>query len=736
LGGGIAGQNFGTHGVWDWESNWTSALSSPATLDMQRQFAFYASLPWQELVPSGTASGFLGKDLIVSGQGSGDAHIAAAATSSGSWLVVYVPPTGTSATTFGLDMTALSGSARARWFNPTTGVYTTIGTEYPNTGTRSFTTPGNNGSGANDWILVADATAVNSVFTSVSISPASASVAPSSTVQYTATALDQSGAPMSPQPAFSWQVSGGGTIGATGLFTAGAVGGGPFTITATSGSKTASASVTVSPSSNNQALRLNVGGGAVAPFSMDSGASGGNADSYSDVVDVTNVVNAAPASVYQTARWGNFSYTLGGFVAGSSYIVRLHFAENWWASSGQRVFNVSINGTQGLSNFDIFAAAGGAKRAVVKDLNAIADSRGQIVVVFNAVVDNASVNGIEVLSGTQATNSSAPTVASPASATPNIVTSTGTSLSVLGSDDGGEANLIYDWGVTALPAGSASFSPNHSNAAKNTTVTFTRAGNYDLSVTITDGSGLTATSNTQVTVNGKLTNIAIAPGIATVSPGMATQFTATGSDQFAAVLSPQPVFAWTVNGGGTISSSGLFSAASVGGPYTVAATSGAQMGTARVTIADASVAIGDSTVLGLDDYGNGNLLVAQKTSLGQNAAVKSLSFYVAAAAGKLRLGIYDATGGNGNPGAKRAETAEITPVVGWNTASVSGSAMTLTAGDYWLVYLPSSDSLHFRAAQSGTCVYHAQAYGPLPATFPSAVTGIDYHWSFYATLAL
>jgi hypothetical protein len=64
------------------------------------------------------------------------------------------------------------------------------------------------------------------------------------TQQFTATGLDQFGQPMGPQPAFAWSVSGG-TISASGLFTAGTSAGGPITVTATSGSVGGTASVTV-----------------------------------------------------------------------------------------------------------------------------------------------------------------------------------------------------------------------------------------------------------------------------------------------------------------------------------------------------------------------------------------------------------------------------------------------------------------------------------------------------------
>ena len=51
------------------------------------------------------------------------------------------------------------------------------------------------------------------------------------------------------------------------------------------------------------------------------------------------------------------------------YTVRLHFAEIYWTAAGQRRFNVAINGTQVLTNFDIFATAG-ANKALVRDFSA------------------------------------------------------------------------------------------------------------------------------------------------------------------------------------------------------------------------------------------------------------------------------------------------------------------------------------------------------------------------------
>jgi hypothetical protein len=84
-----------------------------------------------------------------------------------------------------------------------------------------------------------------SVLTSIVVSPATASVATGGSVQFGATAYDQFGQPMTAQPTVSWSAGGGGTIDASGRFTAGPAAGGPFTVTASNGGVTGAASVTV-----------------------------------------------------------------------------------------------------------------------------------------------------------------------------------------------------------------------------------------------------------------------------------------------------------------------------------------------------------------------------------------------------------------------------------------------------------------------------------------------------------
>jgi hypothetical protein len=123
---------------------------------------------------------------------------------------------------------------------------------------------------------------------------------------------------------------------------------------------------------------------------------GGGTVNHANTIDLSGVTNPAPMAVYQTARIGSFKYTIPGFTSGSSHTVRLHFAETYWTATGSRIFNVNINGTPVLTNFDIFAAAGAKNKAVIEQFTANANSSGQYVITFTTVKDNSLVSGIEV----------------------------------------------------------------------------------------------------------------------------------------------------------------------------------------------------------------------------------------------------------------------------------------------------------------------------------------------------
>ena len=156
------------------------------------------------------------------------------------------------------------------------------------------------------------------------------------------------------------------------------------------------ANATTSACPTTSSIQINCGGPAVAPFIADADFSGGGTINHANTIDLSGVTNPAPMAVYQTARTGGFSYTIPGFNPGSSHTVRLHFAETFFNTAGSRTFNVSINGTTVLTNFDIFAAAGAMNKAVIKQFTEPASSTGDYVITFTSVVNQSLVSGIEI----------------------------------------------------------------------------------------------------------------------------------------------------------------------------------------------------------------------------------------------------------------------------------------------------------------------------------------------------
>ena len=181
----------------------------------------------------------------------------------------------------------------------------------------------------------------------------------------------------------------------------------------------------------------------------------------------------------------------------------------------------------------------------------------------------------------------APTVATAASATPSVVTGMTTSLSVSGADvDTGEGSLTYTWATTGTPPAAVNFSPNGTYLAKNSTATFSKYGNYTFQVTITDPGGLTATSSVSVAVNQSLTTVVVSPSSVSLNVGAMQQFTATGRDQFVAIMATQPTFNWKTTVGTITPTGGLLTAPATSGSgiVTATATNSTVNGTAAVTV--------------------------------------------------------------------------------------------------------------------------------------------------------
>jgi Malectin domain len=172
---------------------------------------------------------------------------------------------------------------------------------------------------------------------------------------------------------------------------------------------------TPTPVSGKDVVAINAGGSASGSFVADTDFDQGTA--YSDTsstISTSGDSNPAPQAVYQTCRWNSsFTYTIPGLVSGSSYTVLLHWAELSFQTSGARTFNVSVNGNQVLSNFDVFANAG-YKVGISRAFSTTANGNGQIVIAFSkGTADNPFISGIEILSSSSVTATPSPNTPTP-----------------------------------------------------------------------------------------------------------------------------------------------------------------------------------------------------------------------------------------------------------------------------------------------------------------------------------
>jgi len=129
-------------------------------------------------------------------------------------------------------------------------------------------------------------------------------------------------------------------------------------------------------SSATAPIRINAGGN---DFNA-SGARQFSADKYYAGIDrvsavaTGDILNTTDDELYRSARCSPFfSYNIP--MPNGKVNVILHFAETWFgapgkgpAGAGKRQFHVNIEGSRKLANFDIYAAAGGAMRAIQKSI--------------------------------------------------------------------------------------------------------------------------------------------------------------------------------------------------------------------------------------------------------------------------------------------------------------------------------------------------------------------------------
>jgi hypothetical protein len=161
--------------------------------------------------------------------------------------------------------------------------------------------------------------------------------------------------------------------------------------------------------SNAGGVSIDAGGsGDGGSFAADEYYSGGltasnTTGSNGDIDFPGTVTHPIPQADWNTYRYLANTYTIPDLTPGASYQVRLYFLDWYFTQTGQREFNVAINGTTVLSNFDIVQAAAnaggdGTYIGVEEDFTETADANGVITIAFTQGSENQPlVNAIAVV---------------------------------------------------------------------------------------------------------------------------------------------------------------------------------------------------------------------------------------------------------------------------------------------------------------------------------------------------
>jgi len=150
---GAMGQFYGNHYTWQFTDGWNQHLDSPGSAQVGYLANLFAGRSWFRLVPD------QGHRIVTAGYGtfatSGNVessnYVTTAATPNGTLAISYLPAGGT----IRVDMTRLAGPVRARWYDPTRGVYSAVsGSPFPSSKAVDLASPGRNADGDPDWLLV------------------------------------------------------------------------------------------------------------------------------------------------------------------------------------------------------------------------------------------------------------------------------------------------------------------------------------------------------------------------------------------------------------------------------------------------------------------------------------------------------------------------------------------------------------------------------------------------------
>ncbi|HEV7949935.1 MAG TPA: malectin domain-containing carbohydrate-binding protein, partial [Glaciihabitans sp.] len=293
------------------------------------------------------------------------------------------------------------------------------------------------------------------------------------------------------------------------------------------------------------AHRINSGGPQISntkgTFAADNYFAPAPGHNFSTTSAIAGTVDDA---LYQTERSasadnGSFSYALP--VANGPYTVVLHFAELYWNSAGQRVFDVAMEGVKVLDNYDMVKKTGANFTATIETFM-VNVSDQNLNILFSALqseggVNRPKVSAIEVI---PFTGSNLFPVANAGS--DKVLTLPESSVVLAGSGTDTDGTIgSYTWTQVSGP-NPATFS---SATVAAPTVSGLVAGTYVFSLTVNDNLlAISAADQVSVTVNPNpnATVVAAAHRINGGGPQLTNALGTFAADNY---FSPAPGYTYT-----------------------------------------------------------------------------------------------------------------------------------------------------------------------------------------------
>ena len=267
------------------------------------------------------------------------------------------------------------------------------------------------------------------------------------------------------------------------------------------------------------------------------------------------VTGTNDSTLYDTQRYGtDFNYSFN--VPAGTYQVTLLFAETYSGDfgTGDRVFNVAINGVTVLSNLDVYAQVG-ANTALNEVINNIAPSGGVITITFTGTTStdgNAMVEALQIIPMPPTptpTRTSTPTATPTHTSTASWTSTATATVTATGTATSTRTNTMT---VTPSPTLTSTVtSTQTSTSTRTSTATFTGTGTFTPTATHTLTPTVTGTSTATFPFSPTVTSSPTSSFTGTMTATRTSTGTFTGTATSTSTFTPTHTSTATFTGTGT-----------------------------------------------------------------------------------------------------------------------------------------------------------------------------------------